>query len=273
MNQRKGKAVAWQRKWPGRGTHAAMLMAVALLGGCKDAAGHLSNDSVAGTAVADVAAAGSANATPAQRAEAEALKQLGTLKDAPEAVCDGCGTSACGQASNAKSADGAVTGQCGLPKRNNACEARLTYGPEWAQRMPATFPVYPLATLKEAAGIMPPTATAMGSPAPTLRSAPTSVQPASVQAEGCNMRIVNFETPVRMRALLNYYHTRAVRAGFTSELVRRGDELFLGGTKGDDAFVVMVRDAKDGAVRDVDIVATGGTAGDWAAQTAGTNAR
>lgn len=110
------------------------------------------------------------------------------------------------------------------------CAADVRYGADWANRMPATFPVYPRANLIEAAGV----------------------------ANGtCNVRVINFQTRVGMQAVLDYYYTRAVRDGYTAEHLLRGSEHYLGGTKGDLAFVIMLRNEANGIV-DVDIVASGG---------------
>ncbi len=113
-----------------------------------------------------------------------------------------------------------------------ACDAQLSYGADWAQRMPATFPVYPRAALREAAG---------------------------VQTGNCNVRVVNFQSRAGMDNVLAWYYTRARRAGYTAEhLVRGSNEHFLGGTRGREAFVVIARPMSGGVV-DVDVVASGGS--------------
>ncbi len=110
-----------------------------------------------------------------------------------------------------------------------SCDAKLTYSNSWADRMPAAFPVYPRATLREAAG---------------------------VDGGKCNIRVVNFQTAASIQGVLDYYHTMAVRAGYTSDHRVNGNEHMLGGTKGELAYVVMLR--RDGGMTDVDIVASGG---------------
>ena len=109
------------------------------------------------------------------------------------------------------------------------CDAKLTYNNDWAKRLPAAFNVYPRALVREAAGV----AGAM-----------------------CNIRVVNFQTAASKQAVLNYYHTLATRAGYTSDHRIEGQEHLLGGTKGDLAYVVMLRRA--GSMTDVDLVASGG---------------
>lgn len=109
------------------------------------------------------------------------------------------------------------------------CDAKLTYDNGWAKRLPAAFNVYPRALVREAAGV----AGAM-----------------------CNIRVVNFQTAASKQAVLNYYHTLATRAGYSSDHRIEGNEHMLGGTKGDQAYVVMLR--SDGGLTDVDLVASGG---------------
>ena len=109
------------------------------------------------------------------------------------------------------------------------CDAKLTYNNDWAKRLPAAFNVYPRAVVREAAGV----------------------------AGGlCNVRVVNFQTAASKQAVLDYYHTLAIRAGYTSDHRTQGSEHMLGGTKGDLAYVVMLRSA--GGMTDVDLVASGG---------------
>jgi len=109
------------------------------------------------------------------------------------------------------------------------CDAKLTYNNGWAKRLPAAFAVYPRAMIREAAG---------------------------VAGGKCNIRVVNFQTAASKQAVLNYYHTMATRAGYTSDHRVQGSEHMLGGTKGEQAFVVMLR--SDGGMTDVDLVASGG---------------
>lgn len=167
-----------------------------------------------------------AGGTPEEAAN-DVRAQLGALMSTPapgrwEDTCDnGCSSTA---------ARPATLGGLAREQAGNGCAADVRYGAEWAARMPATFPVYPRANLIEAAGV----------------------------ANGtCNVRVINFRTRAPMQAVLDYYYTRAVRDGYTAEHLLRGSEHYLGGTKGDFAFVVMLRNEANGEV-DVDIVASGG---------------
>jgi hypothetical protein len=163
-----------------------------------------------------------AGAKAATVAEATAALKAGKLLAAPKALpmeaCDDC------------AAKRPVTiGAMAREQAKGSCEAKLTYNNSWADRLPAAFKVYPRATLREAAGI----------------------------AGGkCNIRVVNFQTAASLQAVLDYYHTMAVRAGYSSDHRVNGGEHLLGGTKGDLAYVVMAR--ADGGMTDVDLVASGG---------------
>lgn len=159
----------------------------------------------------------------ATAAEAAAALSAGKLLAAPKALpfeagCDGC------------DAKRPVTiGALAKDQAKGSCDAKLTYNNAWADRLPAAFKVYPRATLREAAGI----------------------------AGGkCNIRVVNFQTAASLQAVLDYYHTMAVRAGYSSDHRVNGSGHMLGGTKGDLAYVVMAR--ADGGMTDVDLVASGG---------------
>lgn len=114
-------------------------------------------------------------------------------------------------------------------QQGGGCDAKLAYGNEWADRLPAAFRVYPRALIREAAG---------------------------ASNAKCNVRVVNFQTAASKQAVLNYYHTMATRAGYSSDHRVQGGEHMLGGTKGNLAYVIMLR--TDGGMTDVDLVASGG---------------
>ena len=123
----------------------------------------------------------------------------------------------------------ACIGALAREQQKGSCDAKLTYGNQWADRLPPAFKLYPRATLREAAG---------------------------VAGGKCNIRVVNFQTAASIQGVLDYYHTMAVRAGYTSDHRVRGNEHILGGTKGDLAYVLFLR--TDGGMTDVDLVASGG---------------
>jgi hypothetical protein len=95
------------------------------------------------------------------------------------------------------------------------CGADLQYGPGWAGRLPAAFPLYPGARVTEAAGI---------------------------DRADCRMRVVTFATDRPAQHMLDWYHTKAVRAGYTSEHQLRDADHILAGVNGRDggAFYLVV---------------------------------
>lgn len=167
---------------------------------------------------------GVAGGKAATAAEAAAAQAAGKLLAAPKALPF---EETCGGDCAAKRP--VTIGGLARDQQKGGCDAKLTYGNAWADRLPAAFKVYPRATLREAAG---------------------------VAGGKCNVRVVNFQTAASTQAVLDYYHTMAVRAGYSSDHRVRGDEHMLGGTKGDLAYVVMLR--RDGGMTDVDLVASGG---------------
>lgn len=168
---------------------------------------------------------GVAGGKAATVAEAAAALKAGKLLAAPKALpmeagCDGC---------EAKPRPVTIGALARDQQKGGGCDAKLTYGNAWAERLPSAFKVYPRATLREAAGV----------------------------AGGmCNIRVVNFQTAASIQGVFDYYHTMAIRAGYTSDHRINGNEHMLGGTKGDLAYVIMAR--RDGGMTDVDLVASGG---------------
>lgn len=155
-------------------------------------------------------------------AENAARKIAGRLIAAPAAkpfeACTDC-----------KSKRPVTLGALARDQQKGACDAKLTYGNGWANRLPAAFQVYPRALIREAAG---------------------------VAGGKCNIRVVNFQTAASIQAVLDYYNTMAIRAGYDSDHRVNGNEHMLGGTKGELAYVIMAR--RDGGMTDVDLVASGG---------------
>lgn len=145
---------------------------------------------------------------------------------APGRFEDSCGT----ECDTASAARPATLGGLARQQAGAGCAADIRYGAQWAQRLPAAFAIYPRAALVEAAGV----------------------------ANGtCNVRVVNFQSRAGMQPILDYYYTMARRNGYSAEHLLRGNEHYLGGTKGDEAFVVMAREMRGGII-DVDLIASGG---------------
>ncbi len=141
----------------------------------------------------------------------------------------GCTNCAANQAGNS-GARPATIGELARQQTGGRCNGRLTYGLDWARRLPATFPVYPRAALTEAAG---------------------------VTGNACNVRVVNFQSRASLENVLAWYFTRARNGGYSAEHAVDGTDHFVGGTLGDDAYVVIAR-TLPGGITDVDLVVTGG---------------
>ena len=109
--------------------------------------------------------------------------------------------------------------------------AKFDYNPGWAGRLAPTFPVYPGGRVTEAAG--------------------------SNQGD-CRVRVVSFTTSDPYQRVLDYYHTQAVRAGYSSEhQLREADHVLAGTREGDGgAFYLIVTPTRGGA--DVALIANKG---------------
>jgi hypothetical protein len=114
---------------------------------------------------------------------------------------------------------GAARGEGGA-----ACGSRVPFNYDlgWAGRLSPVFPVYPGAKITEAAG--------------------------NDQGD-CRVRVVTFTTSVGFQPLLDWYHTRAVRAGYSSEHQMRGGDHILAGTNESDggAFYLIVTPGRNGS--------------------------
>jgi hypothetical protein len=114
---------------------------------------------------------------------------------------------------------GAARGEGGA-----ACGSRVpfNYDLSWAGRLSPVFPVYPGAKVTEAAG--------------------------NDQGD-CRVRVVTFTAAAGFQHLLDWYHTRAVRAGYSSEHQIRGGDHILAGTNESDggAFYLIVTPAGNGS--------------------------
>ncbi|WP_448661891.1 hypothetical protein ACG3SL_14560 [Sphingomonas sp. CJ20] len=112
------------------------------------------------------------------------------------------------------------------------CAASLTYSASWAQRLPADLPLFPQARVTEAAG---------------------------TEAGKCALRVVSFSSPQPMQTMLDWYYTRAVKAGYTAEHQIDGKEHILGGTRArdDGAYVLFLTNRPDGGT-DIDMVVNHG---------------
>ncbi|WP_336959334.1 hypothetical protein [Sphingobium aquiterrae] len=158
------------------------------------------------------------------KAAADAATRLagGALMHAPAAVPASAGDTPLTLGALARRQQGARAG----------CAARIDYGMQWAQRLPQDFPIYPRARLTEAAG-----------------------------ADGvdCKIRAASFVTDVPMQAAIDFYYTRARRAGYDASHEVLDGQHMLGGVRTADggAYVVGFSAAPGGGTT-VDLIANSG---------------
>jgi hypothetical protein len=116
--------------------------------------------------------------------------------------------------------------KAGAAGGGNPCADKLNYSARWAARLAPEMAVYPQARVVEAAG---------GNEAP------------------CKMRVVTFRATANMQAVLDYYYTKAVRAGYSAEHLEDGKDHMLGGTRRDDAYMLFLRNLPGGGT-EVDLI-------------------
>ena len=118
------------------------------------------------------------------------------------------------------------------PRKARACGApRVAYGPNWASRLPATFPLYPGAALVEAAGS---------------------------DNGACQLRAVTFTTGAPVQDVIDFYFTMARRAGYSGERQTDGTTEILGGTRDDGAYYLTFRAIRGGGTS-VDMIVNEGS--------------
>ena len=109
------------------------------------------------------------------------------------------------------------------------CAEKVTYTTAWAAKLPAALPVYPRGNTREAAG---------------------------TDEGACSLRIVTFLTPVPLKDVVDFYHTRALAGGYSAEHVVKNGETVLSGTRGQSSYVVYGRKLAAG-VTEIDLVTSG----------------
>lgn len=152
------------------------------------------------------------------------------LMRAPEPVAATKDCTACAAGREAATLGGLAARQ--KDGRTKGCASSLQYSASWAQRLPADLPLYPQARVTEAAG---------------------------TEGGSCALRVVSFSAPVTMQGMLDWYYTKASKAGYTSEHQVDGNQHILGGTRDRDggAYVIYMTSRPDGGT-DLDIVANNG---------------
>jgi len=109
------------------------------------------------------------------------------------------------------------------------CAAKAGYSPSWADRLPDALSVYPRAAVQEAAGI---------------------------NSDACKLSVVTFVTPVGAKDVIDYYYTRARKAGYGADYLVEGGDHVLGGSNAARAYLVSARKLDDG-LTEVDLIASG----------------
>lgn len=111
------------------------------------------------------------------------------------------------------------------------CNDPVAYGMEWASRVPRAFDPYPRSEVLEAAG---------------------------KDSEHCNLRVVSFRSSASMQRLLDWYYTRAVRSGYSSEhQVRHGNHVLGGFRARDEGAYYIIFAPRPGGGTDVDVIVNG----------------
>ncbi len=111
-----------------------------------------------------------------------------------------------------------------------SCAASASYTFGWAAKMPEPFAIYPRGHVQESVGS---------------------------DAANCRLRAINFRTGVAVAYVLDFYATRARKAGFAAEHRATGDAHALSGKKGGAGFAVYARPGPEGST-EVDLVTNGG---------------
>jgi hypothetical protein len=195
------------------------------LAGQSNANAALPGDAVSGAPIPD---------TMHSAREAQAAIDTGRLLSAPAPTQ----AEECTECSAGYSATGGDTTLGALAERQavepdfQTCTEPVSYGMEWASTLPRAFDIYPGAEVLEAAGKNTP---------------------------GCRVRVVSFRAGADMQRLLDWYYTRAVRSGYSSEHQLRHGNHVLGGYRSRDegAYYIIFASRADGGT-DVDIVANNG---------------
>lgn len=165
-------------------------------------------------------------AVPAVDVAAKATKvDAGTVKPAPAAKAD-CPN--CKPATTALTLGALASHQS--DRRTASCGTSVSYSAGWATRLPADLPLYPDARVVEAAGNDGP---------------------------NCALRVVSFSSSASAANVVDWYYTRATKAGYTAEHQADGIRHTLGGTRGNSAYMVYVT-ARGAGGSSVDLISNAG---------------
>lgn len=109
------------------------------------------------------------------------------------------------------------------------CAPTLRYGFIWAARVPDALPIYPRAHVQEAGGS---------------------------DAQGCRLRVVNFQTPVTVRDVIDFYYASGASLNLPMSVTAAGDDQVVSGQGKGLSFTVHARQMADG-ITEVDLVTNG----------------
>ena len=109
------------------------------------------------------------------------------------------------------------------------CTSKVEYSMNWTTKLPAALAIYPRGAVQEAAG---------------------------TDKDGCALRVVNFVSPVDPGDVVDYYYTRATKAGFNADYKMESGDHVLGGGKAGVAYLIYARKLDNG-LTEVDLIASG----------------
>lgn len=162
------------------------------------------------------------NAVPAETRPADPVDPATLSKaPAPSGTCPEC-----------RAKDGALTAGAlaGTRPATAACARQVRYSATYANRLPATLPLYPGAQVSEAAG---------------------------ADGNGCALRVVSFRAGGTPERVVDWYFTRARQGGYSAEHKAEASRHVIGGTRGPAAYIVYVS-PRPGGGSDVDFITNAG---------------
>lgn len=166
-------------------------------------------------------------------ADAQAAISAGRLLSAPEATvgedCPQCDGRSAGQGETTL---GAMADRQASSPDVQTCSGTVEYSMDWALTLPRAFDVFPGSEVVEAAGY---------------------------NQDHCRMRVVSFRTNASMQRMIDWYYTRAVRSGYSSEHQLRHDNHVLGGFRArDEGAYYIIFAPRSGGGTSIDIITSNG---------------
>ena len=166
---------------------------------------------------------------------------LHNVRDAEQAIAERRLLSAPEPTVNADQADGAgrsaghgetTLGAMAERQDVDPCDGAVTYDMAWAASLPPEFAAYPGSEIVEAAGY---------------------------NQDGCRMRVVSFRSAASADRLIDWYYTRAIRTGYSSEhQLRHGNNVLGGFRERDEGAYYIIFAPRRGGGTNVDVVTSAG---------------